>query len=85
MRAEFARTYKADIFISLHLNCSVNKGIGGYEVYVPYESQYPIRSYALASSLHYELSHKIKPVFGGGTSKIIIILIMVFVQLNLMC
>ena len=66
LRARLSRTYKADIYVSLHLNGSKNKGIRGFEVYVPYESSYPIRSYRLGSSLHYELSHKIKPIFGGG-------------------
>ncbi len=66
-RARFTRTYNADIFVSLHLNGSKNKGLRGYELYVPFEHKYPVRSYKLASSLHYELSHKIKPIFGGGS------------------
>lgn len=66
VRADFTRKYNADIFVSLHFNWSKNKGIRGYELYVPYESKYPIRSYRLASCLHYELSHKIKPIFEGG-------------------
>ena len=65
-RAKFTRTYKADILVSLHLNGSKNTMIRGYEIYVPYESTFPARSYKLATSLHYELSHKIKPIFGGG-------------------
>lgn len=65
-RAELTRAYDADIFVSIHLNNSANKGLRGYEIYVPYESKYPRRSYDLANALHYELSHKIKPIFGGG-------------------
>ncbi len=66
-RAQFSQKYKADIFISLHLNSSVNKGLRGYEIYVPFECKYPQKCYKLACSLHYELSHKIKPRFYGGT------------------
>ena len=65
-RARFTRTYNADIFVSLHLNGSKNKGLRGYEVYVPHEPKCPARSYKLASSMHYELSHKIAPIFAGG-------------------
>ena len=67
LRAEMTRTYKADILVSLHLNGSKNKKIRGYEVYVPYESKHPIRSYKLASALHYEMSRAVTPVFGGGS------------------
>lgn len=67
LRAEYTKTHKADIFVSLHLNGSINKGIRGYEVYVPYETKYPRRSYELASALHYELSQQVKPLFGGGS------------------
>ncbi len=66
-RARLTRTYKAEIFVSIHFNGSKNKGLRGYEVYVPFESRYPVRSYKLATSIHYELSHKIKPIFGGGS------------------
>ena len=65
-RARFTRTYNADIFVSLHLNGSKNKGLRGYEVYVPHEPKCPAGSYKLASSMHYELSHKIAPIFAGG-------------------
>ena len=43
------------------------KGVRGYEIYVPYESKYPVRSYRFASCLHYEISHRVEPVFGGGS------------------
>lgn len=66
-RAHYTVQYKAHAFVSLHLNGSKNKTIRGYELYVPYEARYPIRSYRLASALHYELSHKIKPIFAGGS------------------
>jgi N-acetylmuramoyl-L-alanine amidase len=57
----------ADMYVSLHLNGSTNQKIRGYEVYVPYMAKYPRKSYALASAMHYELSHLIEPVFGGGS------------------
>ena len=66
-RAQFATDNKADIFVSIHLNASTNKQIHGYEVYVPYEAKYPIKSYGLASAIHYALSHAIEPQFYGGT------------------
>ncbi len=67
MRAYVAREVKADILVSLHLNSSPNEKIRGYEVYVPYEDKFPLKSYALASAIHYDLSHEVKPEFGGGT------------------
>ncbi len=57
----------ADLFVSLHFNGSESKHREGFEVYVPYEAQYPIKSYALASALHYDMSHEIEPYFHGGT------------------
>lgn len=66
-RAQMTTDYQADLFISLHLNGSSNKNICGYEVYVPYEDKFPIKSYSLAGAVHYELSHKLEPRFGGGT------------------
>jgi N-acetylmuramoyl-L-alanine amidase len=66
IRANMTRTYKADIFISVHLNHSTNKKMRGFEIYVPYEHRHPIKSYTLASALHYELSHRITPRFAGG-------------------
>lgn len=66
-RAQFTTDHKADLFVSLHLNGSPNKANAGFEVYVPYEDQYPIKSYALASAIHYDLSHEIEPCFGGGS------------------
>lgn len=69
-RASLTKTYKADIFVSLHLNQSNNHKVRWFEVYVPYENnKYPLKSYALASSIHYELSHKITPDFSKGVLK----------------
>ena len=67
MRAALSRTYKADIYVSIHFNGSENRHRHGYQVYVPYITKYPIRSYSLASALHYEISHTILPEFGAGT------------------
>ena len=66
MRAEISRTCKADIYVSIHFNESINKQRHGYQVYVPYSTKYPLRSYALASGLHYEISHAIPSEFGAG-------------------
>ncbi len=65
-RAQMTTDYKADIFLSIHLNGSFNKSSRGFEVYVPYEDKYPIKSYALAAAIHYDLSHEVEPEFGGG-------------------
>lgn len=65
-RAALTAHYKADIFVSLHLNKRKNSKARGFEVYVPYETKYPVKSYALASACHYELSHKITPNFSAG-------------------
>ena len=64
-RAEMATG--ADLFVSIHFNGSVSKHREGFEVYVPYEDQYPIKSYALASAIHYDISHEIEPHFRGGS------------------
>lgn len=66
MRAYIARDAKADVLVSLHLNSSPNEKISGFMLFVPYEDKYPIKSYALASALHYDISHEVKPEFGGG-------------------
>ncbi len=66
-RAQVATDSKADLFVSLHFNGSTNKNRVGFEVYVPYESQYPIKCYSLASALHYDISHEIEPYFHGGS------------------
>ena len=41
LRAEFTERYKADAFFSLHLNSSTNKGLRGYEIFVPFEKYIP--------------------------------------------
>lgn len=66
MRADVSRTCKADIYVSIHFNESINKARHGYQVYVPYITKYPLRSYALASGLHYEISHTIPSEFTAG-------------------
>ncbi len=66
-RAKMSTDLNADIYLSIHLNGSLNKNTQGYEVYVPYEDKYPMKSYQLASALHYDLSHKIPPQFYGGS------------------
>ena len=33
---------------------------------MPYEDKFPIKSYALAGAIHYDLSHEIKPEFCVG-------------------
>jgi N-acetylmuramoyl-L-alanine amidase len=66
-RAAFTEQHKADLFLSVHLNSNPNPAIQGYEVYVPYETRYPIKSYQLASALHYDISHTVEPDFTGGT------------------
>lgn len=66
-RALFSDEKKAELFVSLHVNGCSNKNMQGFELYVPYEAKYPLRSYRLASALHYDLSHKIKPDFSSGT------------------
>jgi len=65
-RAEKTTKHKADLFISLHLNSTADTRVSGYEVYVPYEAQFPMKSYMLASAIHYDISHDIPPQFGGG-------------------
>ena len=65
-RAQKTTDHKADIFISLHLNSTADTRVSGYEVYVPYEEQFPLKSYLLASAIHYDISHDIPPHFGGG-------------------
>jgi len=67
MRADLTKQHNADVYVSLHLNGSPNQQARGYEIYVPFMTKYPRRSYALASSLHYELTQSIDPVFGGGS------------------
>ena len=57
---------KLDIYVSIHFNESINKARHGYQVYVPYITKYPLRSYALASGLHYEISHTIPSEFTAG-------------------
>lgn len=66
-RAYVARDAKAAVFVSLHLNSSVRNSERGYMLFVPYEDKYPLKSYALASAIHYDLSHGVKPEFGAGT------------------
>ncbi len=66
-RAQVTRDVKADILVSLHLNSSPSKSARGFMLFVPYEDKYPLKSYALASALHYDMSHEIQPEFGGGT------------------
>lgn len=66
-RAALTSEHAADLFLSIHFNGSLNKQSVGFEVYVPYEDKYPMKSYALASAIHYDLSHEIEPVFFGGS------------------
>jgi len=66
-RAQMTVDHKADLFVSLHFNGSVNTNRVGFEVYVPYEAQYPIKSYSLASAIHYDISHEIEPYWHGGS------------------
>ncbi len=66
-RAQMTVDHNADLFVSLHFNGSANKKSAGFEVYVPYEPLYPIKSYGLASAIHYDLSHEIDPIFQGGS------------------
>jgi N-acetylmuramoyl-L-alanine amidase len=65
-RAAVIEKCNGDIFVSIHLNLDPDVNISGYELYVPYADTLPIESYKLAASLHYSLSHKIGPEFGGG-------------------
>lgn len=66
-RAYLAREVNADVFVSLHLNSSASERAYGYMLFVPFEDKFPLKSYALASAIHYDMSHTIKPEFGGGT------------------
>ncbi len=65
-RAHITQEVKADILVSLHLNSSPSKKERGYMLFVPYEDKFPLKSYALAGALHYDLSHEVTPEFGGG-------------------
>lgn len=67
LRAKMTTDHNAAIFVSIHFNGSLNPYSRGFEIYVPYEDKFPIKSYALAGALHYDLSHEIAPDFGGGT------------------
>lgn len=57
----------ADMLVSLHFNGSVSKHREGFEIYVPYETQFPSKSYGLASAIHYDMSIEIEPYFHGGS------------------
>ncbi len=66
-RAQMTVDHNADLFVSLHFNGSLNQHSVGFEVYVPYEALYPIKSYSLASAIHYDISHEIEPYWHGGS------------------
>ncbi len=66
-RAQIAADHTADLFVSLHFNGSRNPRSAGFEIYVPFEDKYPIKSYCLASALHYHISHEVSPHWRGGS------------------
>jgi N-acetylmuramoyl-L-alanine amidase len=67
-RADIAHHHKADLFVSLHINAKPDRRVRGYEIYVPYEETFAIKSYLCASVLHHEISqhHDTNFVGNGG-------------------
>jgi len=66
-RVDVARTVSADIFLSLHCNASVDAGVQGVELYVPYtDTGFPGQSYMLASCVHAQLIKVVPALWTGN-------------------